>query len=74
MDPRYKLHCKFKHAFVAVHSNLKKELALKRAQEQWNSIKKDKKEVIKWTKLYSYKASDNKGWMATEYVGSNLHA
>lgn len=42
MDPRYKLYCNFKDAFVAVHSNLKKELAHKRAQEQWNSIKKGK--------------------------------
>jgi len=51
MDPHYKLHCKFKHAFVAVHSNLKKELALKRAQEQWNSIKKDKKRSYKVDKV-----------------------
>ena len=72
MDPRYKLYCNFKDAFVAAHSDLKKELALKRAQEQWNSIKRDNEEVTKWTKLYHSKAADNKGRLLSMWARASV--
>ena len=68
MDPRYKLYCEFKDAFIAANGELNKQQALTRAQEHWNSCKKNDDEIKRLIALWHGKAAEKKGRLMTMWA------
>jgi hypothetical protein len=65
MDARYKLYCEFRDAYLSANSDLRTDVACKKAQEQWNSVKKNDDEVKNLIRIWRAKAAEKKSRLLT---------
>ena len=60
MDPRFKLYCDFRDAYLSANPELKTERACKNAQEKWNAVKNNDEEVKNLIRVWREKYASSK--------------